>query len=162
MQEGCFTTKAFLAECTIYKLHITTQSLHVQIYTFCITSVAYTEIHNRYTVHPRRTHFLSALVGPGAHVVITKAICLWHFALFLSSPTTEQTGFIAPRSQENPQRHTHTQHVPYTHTHTSTKIRAETEAKEMEGTWVDTVSTCTQVRTIKFTAEFTLQGNIYL
>lgn len=69
-------------------------------------------------------------------MVITKAICLWHFALFLSSPTTEQTGFIAPRSQENPQRHTHThtQHVPYTHTHTSTKIRAETEAKEMEGT----------------------------
>lgn len=30
---------------------------------------------------------------------------------------------------------------------------------------MDTVSTCTQVRTrdtIKFTAEFTLQGNIYL
>lgn len=50
------------------RLHITTQAAQT-----CIIDV--------------HAHFLSAfVVVPAAYVAVTEAICLWHFALFLSSP----------------------------------------------------------------------------
>lgn len=97
------------------------------------------------------------VVGPAAHVAITESICLWHFALVLSSPTGEQTGFIARLVPGEPQRHTHTHtQFPWAISLSSIHIRillqrcefrhTEIDAKEVEGTPMDQPTECGRER----------------
>ena len=58
------------------------------------------------------------VVGPAAHVAVTEAICLWHFALFLSSPHRRADRFyssLVPGEPPTTRTHTHTHTHKYTH-----------------------------------------------